>query len=160
MTHPLQVMGHVIKVCVVLIRWKREERDTELECEDGKWDGGWEGRWWSGGCGRGEVGRWQRMREDIHVEKEEECRWGRRKREGEGQLVTYVYPSSQACPGSGQRGEPSNNANILTTKFLSGGSGGMEACGGRVTCNRKQSFLRFFEIVSRRLSLHAQTHKY
>ena len=30
-------------------------------------------------------------REGIHVqEEEEECRWGRRKREGEGQLVTYV----------------------------------------------------------------------
>ena len=41
-------------------------------------------------------------REDIHVEEEgEKYRWGRRKREGEGQLVTYVYPSSQTCPGSG-----------------------------------------------------------
>ena len=40
MTHPVhKVMGHVIKICVVLIRWKREERDPELECEDGKWVG-------------------------------------------------------------------------------------------------------------------------
>ena len=62
MTHPVhKVMGHVIKICVVLIHWKREERDLELECEDGEWDGGWEVRWWSGGCGRGEVGGWQRV---------------------------------------------------------------------------------------------------
>ena len=44
----------------------------------------------------------------------------------------HIAYSSQACPGSGQRGEPGNNANILTKRFLSGGrSGGREACGER-----------------------------
>ena len=60
-----------------------EERDTELECEDGEWDVEWEVRWWSGGCGR-EVGGWQRMREDIQMEegkREEEGEECRRKRE-------------------------------------------------------------------------------
>ena len=116
----------------------------------------------------------------AEAERGHTCRGGGEKvqmgKQKEGRRGTvgniHIAYSSQACPGSGQRGEPGNNANILTKGFLSGGrSGGREACGGRhveggvrcvgrVTCNRKQSFFHFFEIISRRLSLHVQTHKY
>ena len=86
MTHPVhKVMGHVIKICVVLIHWRRGTLSYSVRMGSVRMGVGW-------GVGSEVVEWWMWKRRSGRMAEDERGNTdggrGRRKREGEGQLVT------------------------------------------------------------------------